>query len=71
MELSAEFGYTTRRPGLLYTGDCKRAALATRAEIAAHHDFSLMPLPRTGETATHVESWITAIVEGVQEATLL
>jgi transposase len=47
------------------------AALATRAEIAAHHDFYLMPLPRTGETATHVESWITAIVEGVQEATLL
>ena len=47
------------------------AALATRAEIAAHHDFSLMPLPRTGETATQVESWITAIVEGGQEATLL
>jgi transposase len=47
------------------------AALATRAEIAAHHDFYLMPLPRTGETATQVESWITAIVEGVQEATLL
>jgi transposase len=59
------------RPGLLYAGDCKMAALATRAEIAAHHDFYLMPLPRTGETATQVESWITAIVEGVQEATLL
>jgi transposase len=47
------------------------AALATRAEIAAHHDFYLMPLPLTGDTATQVESWITAIVEGVQEATLL
>jgi len=58
-------------PGLLYAGDCKMAALPTRAEIAAHHDFYLMPLPRTGETATHVDSWITAIVEGVQEATLL
>jgi transposase len=59
------------RTGLLYAGDCKMAALATRAEIAAHHDFYLMPLPLTGETATQVESWITALVEGVQEATLL
>jgi transposase len=59
------------RTGLLYAGDCKMAALATRAEIAAHHDFYLMPLPLRGETATHVERWITAIVEGVQEATLL
>jgi transposase len=47
------------------------AALATRAEIAAHHDFSLVPLPLTGETATQVEQWITAIVAGAQEATLL
>src|SRR5215468_2190385 len=59
------------RQGLLYAGDCKMAALATRAEIAAHHDFYLMPLPLTGETATQVESWITAIVAGAQEATLL
>src|SRR5262252_6690359 len=36
------------RQGLLYAGDCKMAALATRAE-----------------------SWITAIVAGAQEATLL
>jgi transposase len=59
------------RQGLLYAGDCKMAALATRAEIAAHHDFYLVPLPRTGETATQVESWIAAIVAGAQEATLL
>ena len=59
------------RQGLLYAGDCKMAALATRAEIAAHHDFSLMPLPLTGETATQAEQWITAIVAGAQEATLL
>src|SRR5580765_1909103 len=48
------------RPGLLYAGECKMVALTTRAEIAAHHDFYLMPLPRTGETATQVDSWITA-----------
>jgi transposase len=59
------------RRGLLYAGDCKMAALATRAEIAAHHDFYLVPLPLTGETATQVETWITAIVAGAQEATLL
>jgi transposase len=59
------------RRGLLYAGDCKMAALATRAEIAAHHDFYLVPLPLTGETATQVETWITAIVAGMQEATLL
>jgi transposase len=59
------------RQGLLYAGDCKMAALATRAEIAAHHDFYLVPLPLTGETATQVEQWITAIVAGAQEATLL
>src|SRR5215468_10772736 len=59
------------RQGWLDAGDGKMAALATRAEIAEHHDFSLMPLPRTGETATQAEQWITAIVAGAQEATLL
>jgi len=47
------------------------AALATRAAIAAPPDCSLMPLPRTGETATPVESGITALVAGGQEATRL
>jgi len=59
------------RQGLLYTGDCKMAALATRAELAAHQDYSLMPLPRTGDTAAQIDTWITAIVAGPQEATLL
>jgi transposase len=59
------------RSGLLYAGDCKMAALATRAEIVAPHDSYLVPLPLTGETAGQVESWVTAIVEGGQEATLV
>lgn len=59
------------RTGVLYAGDGKMAALATRAEIAAHNDFYLVPLPRTGETAAQVETWVTAIVDGPQEATLL
>jgi len=59
------------RTGVLYAGDCKMAALATRAEIAAHDDFYLVPLPRTGETAAQVEPWVTAVVDGPQGATLL
>lgn len=31
-------------PGLTYVGDCKMAALRTRAEIVAHQDSSLCPL---------------------------
>jgi transposase len=34
--------------GLLYAGDCKMAALETRAEIAANQDFYLTRLPLTG-----------------------
>ena len=37
--------------GLLYAGDCKMAALETRAEIAADGDFYLTRLPMTGEVA--------------------
>ena len=59
------------RSGVLYAGDCKMAALATRAEIAAHHDFYLMPWPLTGEMATQVETWVAALVDGAQETTLL
>jgi transposase len=46
------------RQGLLYAGDCKMAALETRAEVAAHEDFYLMPLPRTGEVAQQWDAWI-------------
>jgi transposase len=59
------------RRGLLYAGDCKMAALATRAEIVAHGDYYWVPLPRTGETATQVETWVSALVDGAQEAALL
>jgi transposase len=59
------------RTGLLYAGDCKMAALATRAELAAHQDYYVMPLPRTSETAAQWTQWVDAIVDGPQEATLL
>lgn len=59
------------RTGLLYAGDCKMAALATRAELAAHGDYYVIPLPLTGETAAQFETWVTDIVDGPQPATLL
>ena len=52
------------RTGMLYTGDCKMAALGTRADIVAHGDYYLMPLPATGQTRGQIEEWITVAVEG-------
>jgi transposase len=51
------------RSGLLYAGDCKMAALATRADVVAHNDYYLTPLPLTGETPTAFADWIEAVVE--------
>src|SRR4051794_17665786 len=59
------------RRGLLYAGDSKRAALATRADIAAHQDYYLVPLPRTGETQQSFADWVGAAVSGAQEVELL
>jgi transposase len=59
------------RTGLVYAGDCKMAALATRAEIAAHQDYYVLPLPLTGETAAEFATWVDAVVEGAQEVELL
>ncbi len=59
------------RSGLLYSGDGKMAALATRADIVAHGDYYLTALPLTGETAREFETWVNAIVDGEQMATLI
>ena len=40
----AKVRQTTQRTGLTYVGDCKMAALGTRAEIVAHQDYYLCPL---------------------------
>jgi transposase len=50
--------------GLLYTGDCKMAALETRAEMAFNQDFYLTRLPMTGEVATQFASWVEAALTG-------
>jgi transposase len=52
------------RKGLLYLGDCKMAALATRADIVAHGDYYLTTLPRTGENAAATDTWIEEALAG-------
>ena len=57
--------------GLLYAGDCKMAALETRAEIAANQDFYLTRLPLTGTVQAQFAAWVEAAVVGDQAATLI
>src|SRR2546421_12129590 len=52
--------------GLLYAGDCKMAALETRAEIAATGDFYLTRLPMTGEVAAQFAAWVEAALTGAK-----
>jgi transposase len=40
----AKVRQTAQRTGLTYVGDCKMAAIGTRAEIVAHQDYYLCPL---------------------------
>ena len=44
--------------GLLFVGDCKMSALATRAYMAGRQHGYLAPLPLTGGTAEAMAQWI-------------
>jgi transposase len=57
--------------GLLYSGDCKMAALETRAEIAAGGDYYLTRLPLTGTVPSQFAAWIEDAVAGDQAASLV
>jgi transposase len=57
------------RPGLLYVGDCKLAALATRAGIAAAGDAYLCPLPATLVPADDLDAWLVPVASGGQALT--
>jgi transposase len=52
--------------GLLFVGDSKMSALATRAHIHRLEQHYLCPLAQTGETAKEMEAWIEAANRGVQ-----
>jgi transposase len=57
--------------GLLYSGDCKMAALETRAEIAANQDFYLTRLPLTGTVQAQFTGWVEAAISGDRAAKLI
>ena len=57
--------------GLLYCGDCKMAALETRAEIAANQDVYLTRLPLTGAVQAQFSAWVEAALVGEQAAQLI
>src|SRR5512142_2002199 len=56
--------------GLLYTGDCKMAALETRAEVAATGDYYLTRLPLTGTAQAQFAGWVEAAVTSEQATQL-
>src|SRR3954465_12657654 len=57
--------------GLLYSGDCKMAAIETRAEIASKGDFYLTRLPMTGTVAARFAEWVEAAIDGEAGAKLI
>jgi transposase len=55
---------TLQRRGLLYVGDSKMAALATRLHLAAGGDYYLCPLPATQVTPAHLVELVAPVVSG-------
>jgi transposase len=64
LPLIARVRHMLARSGVLYAGDCKMAALATRAEIAAHQDYYLTALPLLATTQAEWGPWIEEAVAG-------
>jgi len=52
--------------GLLFVGDSKMSALATRAHIHRLEQHYLCPMAQTGETAKEMAAWIEAANNGTQ-----
>lgn len=49
---------------LLYIGDCKMGALATRTYLAQTGNYYLMPLAQVGEVPKQLETWVEEAVRG-------
>ena len=56
--------------GLLFVGDCKMSALATRSYVAGRQHFYLAPLPLTGATAESMAEWISAGIAKARDGAL-
>jgi len=50
--------------GLLYIGDCKMGALATRAYVSQTGNYYLMPLAQVGDLPEQLEKWVDDAVRG-------
>ena len=57
------------RSGLLYVGDCKMAALETRAFVQAGGDFYLCPLSETQLPSERLEVYLASVWTGEQALT--
>ena len=55
--------------GLLFVGDCKLSALATRAYVRAQGHHYLAPLTLLGDTAAEMRGWVQAALNGTQPLT--
>lgn len=55
---------TLAESGLLYIGDCKMAALATRTYLHATQNYYLMPLAQVGQVPEQLAEWVAAAVNG-------
>ena len=57
--------------GHLYIGDCKMAALATRAHLAQGDDYYLCPLSATQLNSEQLESLLEPVWKKTQELTTI
>jgi transposase len=55
--------------GVLFVGDSKMSALATRAYIHGRGHYYLAPLALVGDTASEVQTWIQDALDGKQTLT--
>ncbi len=60
---------TLLRNGLLYIGDCKMAAIATRGELEVGGDYYLCPLPATQLDSSSLVDYLEPVWQGRQELT--
>ncbi|MDY7078148.1 MAG: IS1634 family transposase [Chloroflexota bacterium] len=58
---------TLEREGMLFVGDCKMSAWATRVHIRASQQHYLTPLALTGNTAQNMETWIENGLNGTRQ----
>ena len=64
-----EVSHSLDEHGMLYVGDCKMAALKTRAYVQAQNDYYLCPLSETQMPEAVLEAYLRPVWEGEQHTT--